>query len=89
MITLKHFQGISQEDIKKKIKENRHDSRMYERLVSINCSMAGFTINQIATILNRSEDTIREWISNFQTGGIEGLSRETPPGKKNDFPMGK
>ena len=89
MITLTHFHGMSKEDIKLKIKESRHDSRMYERWISINCSMEGFTIPQIALMLNRNENTIREWISNFNTDGAEGLFRDSPQGKKKDFPINR
>jgi len=48
--------------------------------------MKGLSVPEIAEMLFRNENTIREWIESFNSEGERGLKRESPPGseKKNN-----
>lgn len=75
--------GMTQKDIKRKIRESK-DTRVMERWICINSSLKGLSPTMIADILSRDEKTIREWITNFNEDGIAGIERVSPPGKKKE-----
>lgn len=79
MIKVENFHGMSQDDIKKKIRQCK-DTRDYERWLCINFSIKGKNVPEIAELLFRNEQTIREWIESFNKKGVEGLERISPPG---------
>jgi hypothetical protein len=60
MIKVTHFHGMSELDIKNKVKETRRDFRLCERWICINSSVKGLSVPQITEIINRSEETVRE-----------------------------
>lgn len=81
MIKITNLHGISQEDIKQKMRQSK-DAREHERWVCINSSIKELSPPEIAEILNRDEKTIREWITSFNLEGPKGIERNQPPGKK-------
>jgi transposase len=85
MIKVTDFHGMSSKDIKQKVRKSK-DTRQYERWLCIHFSMEGLSVPEIAKLLFRNEDTVREWIESFNREGIKGLERESPPGseKKNN-----
>lgn len=84
MIAVTNFHGLSLKDIKNKIRINRKDPRMYERWLCINASVEGHSIQTMALLFDRNEDTLREWIKDFNKKGEEGLQRDSPPGAKKN-----
>lgn len=57
------------------------DRRMYERLQTIRLRLMGMPVKKIATILCRSEKTIRIYIHAFEKVGIFGLTMRFSPGR--------
>lgn len=57
------------------------DRRMYERLQAIRLRLLGKPVSEIATILLRSEKTIRIYIHAFEKEGISGLNMRSSPGR--------
>jgi transposase len=58
-----------------------HDVRLRERYHCILLLMDGKNCSEIAQWLYREEDTIRRWVHAFNQGGLQGLERETIPGR--------
>jgi len=83
MIKITNMHGLTKEDIKHKIRKS-NDIREHERWICINSCIEGYTAPEIACIIDRDEQTIRDWITGFNEDGIEGLKRENPKGKKKD-----
>ncbi|HEY7490752.1 MAG TPA: helix-turn-helix domain-containing protein [Candidatus Tectomicrobia bacterium] len=56
-----------------------HDGRLRERYHSILLLMDGKTCPEIAQWLYGEEETIRNWVHAFHTGGLPGLERAPMP----------
>jgi transposase len=85
MTKVEQFHGMSLEDIKKQVRKCK-DTRKYERWLCISHSIKGYSVSEIADLLFRNEQTIREWIEAFNREGAKGLERISPSGieKKNN-----
>ena len=57
------------------------DVRWRERYHSILLLMDGKSCPEIAQWLYRDEDTIRGWVYAFNQSGLQGLERESIPGR--------
>jgi len=84
MIRVEHFHGMSMEDVKQKVRQSK-DTRIFERWLCVSCSMKGQSVTEIAGLLFRNEQCVRDWIESFNRAGPQGLERMSPPGqgKKN------
>ncbi len=83
MIKVERFHNLSINQINEKLRKSK-DKREYERWICIKCSIEGLTVAFIAALLNRNEQTIRDWIVDFNRDGEKGLSRHSPPGQKKN-----
>jgi transposase len=68
------------QEIENKLKHEMN-RRMYERYQAVRLHLMGHTINQIATILNRSEKTVGTYIRSYKKHGLEGLTMKFSTGK--------
>jgi transposase len=59
------------------------DRRMYERLQSIRLRLMGMPVSEIATILYRSEKTIRIYLHAYEKEGISGLIMRFSSGRSS------
>jgi transposase len=57
------------------------ERRMYERYQTIRLYLLGNSVNQITTILKRSDRTIRTYINSYKEHGLDGLTMKFSPGK--------
>ncbi|MNF98458.1 hypothetical protein D3C84_813160 [compost metagenome] len=57
------------------------DRRMYERFQTIRLRLMGRSVSEIATIVFRSEKTIRNYIHAYEKEGISGLTMQLSPGR--------
>jgi transposase len=67
-------------EIEERLKSTK-DRRMYERLQTIRLRLMGIPVSEIATILCRSEKTIRIYIHAFEKDGMSGLVMRFSPGR--------
>lgn len=56
-----------------KILEHKNDSKLAERARIIRLADKGFTVSEIANIMDSDVRTIRKWIKRFNAEGIKGL----------------
>lgn len=56
-------------------------AREVERAQIIGCSHQGESVQTIARMLGRSEDTVRQWIKRFNAAGLSGLNDEQRAGR--------
>lgn len=66
----------------KELYRNENDGRMKERYHAIYLMYVLKNANKVSKLLLRSKKTILNWISAFNEAGIEGLIRDSPPGRK-------
>lgn len=59
------------------------DGRMKERLHVIALMHRVKSAPKVAEIVGRVRNTVWEWVKAFNEGGLEGLTRKSPPGKKS------
>ncbi|TBL76453.1 helix-turn-helix domain-containing protein, partial [Paenibacillus thalictri] len=59
------------------------DRRMYERLQTIRLRLMNMPVSEIATIMCRSEKTIRSYIHAYEKEGISGLIMRFSPGRSS------
>jgi len=59
------------------------DSRLKERYHAIYLMHLFANAKKVAQLLGRDKSTILSWIKAFNEIGLEGLTRESPPGKKS------
>ncbi|MBG9792580.1 transposase, partial [Paenibacillus dendritiformis] len=57
------------------------DRRMYERLQTVRLRLMGKSVREIATIICRSEKTIRLYIRAYEKEGLSGLAMQFSPGR--------
>jgi len=57
------------------------DRRMYERLQTVRLRLMGKSVREIATVIGRSEKTIRLYIHTYETEGVSGLAMHFSPGR--------
>lgn len=67
------------EELEKKIK-NEKSRRMFERYQSIRLHLMGKDYKQIATIIGRTEVTIKSYIRSYQEYGLDGLNMKFSTG---------
>ena len=61
--------------------KHEKERRMYERYQTIRLYLMGNSIQQITTILNRSDKTIRTYINTYKEQGLDGLTMKFSTGK--------
>lgn len=57
------------------------DRRMYERLQTVRLRLVGMSVREIATIICRSEKTIRLYIRAYEKEGLSGPVMRFSPGR--------
>jgi transposase len=67
-------------EVEERLKSTK-DRRLYERLQTVRLGIMGMPIKEIATILCRSEKTIRSYLHTYETEGLPGLSMRFSPGR--------
>jgi transposase len=67
-------------DVKRAMRET-DDKRLYERYLCISLLLSGYSRKNISEITDRGLDTIGNYIQDYCTSGLEGLSMEYSPGR--------
>src|SRR4051794_16176272 len=68
------------QEVEKRLKHEKN-RRIYERYQTVRLHLMGNSVNQIATILNRSEKTIGTYLRSYKKHGLEGLTMKFSTGK--------
>ncbi|WP_213587784.1 winged helix-turn-helix domain-containing protein [Paenibacillus sp. J2TS4] len=55
--------------------------RMFERYQTVYLHLLGYSNQQIASIIRRSDRTVRTYIQHYRESGLDGLQIQSPPGR--------
>ena len=83
MKSLQITRNSPSKDELKELYRNENDGRMKERYHAIYLMHVFKSAKKVAKIVLRSKKTVINWIKAFNEGGIEGLARDSPPGKQS------
>jgi transposase len=67
-------------EVEKRLKQEK-DRRMFERYQAIRLHLLGHDNQQTATIIGRSERTVRTYLKLYQKSGLDGLQMKLSPGR--------
>lgn len=77
METNKELQEV---EIRLKQEKNR---RMFERYQTVRLHLLGQNNQHIASIIGRSDRTVRTYLQHYNTSGLDGLLIQPPPGRSD------
>jgi transposase len=79
MVTIRNTR-VPREDVWRAFRQ-AHEARLRERYHGILLLIDGKSCREVAQWLYREEDTMRSWVHAFNQGGLQGLERESIPGR--------
>jgi transposase len=68
-------------EVEKCLKQEQ-SRRMFERFQTVRLYLLGYTQQQIATIIARSEKTVNTYLQCYEASGLEGLQIKFAPGRR-------
>jgi transposase len=69
------------QEVEKRLKQEKN-RRMFERYQTVRLHLLGHDKQQIATIIGRSERTVRTYLQHYQESGLDGLQMSFSPGRR-------
>ncbi len=85
------YAKVSPEEHEKLAEELKHtsDAKWYQRVKIIHLSSQRKSVPELATLFERCQDTIRQYIKRYRAGGLDGLKRHSSPGTPAQIPLTK
>jgi transposase len=68
------------QEVEKRLKQEKN-RRMFERYQTVRLHLLGHDKQRIATIIGRSERTVRTYLEHYQESGLDGLQMNFSPGR--------
>jgi transposase len=68
------------QEVERRLKHEK-DRRMFERYQTIRLQLLGHDNEQIASIIGRSERTVRTYLRKYRDHGLDGLQLTFSPGR--------
>jgi transposase len=69
------------QEVEKRLKQEK-DRRMFERYQTVRLHLLGHDNQQVATIIGRTERTVRTYLLHFHQSGLDGLQMKFSPGRR-------
>ncbi|MBC8227922.1 helix-turn-helix domain containing protein [bacterium] len=86
------FAKVETEAAKKELQSalsSAQKSYLYRRLLIIQLSSEGKTVPELVSMFNLTEVTVRQYIHDYNDGGLDSLFPQKKPGRKAKFSLSK
>jgi len=86
------FAKVETQEAKKELQEALKDAKksyLYRRLLIIQLSSEGKTVPELASMFSVTEATVRQYIHDYNSGGLDGIIPKKKPGRKPKFSLNK